>query len=207
MTNLSRATGTRMTEPPDARHLSAEQLAAFLDGRLTTDERRRALAHFAVCTVCRREMAATRQLLRPRRTGRRFVTVGLMTAIAAALAVVMVSRTARDDVDGQATERTGERAAQPDRLPRVIVVSPVDRAVVDSTVLFRWRPTGAEATYRVVLQDAAGAVKWETTTGDTTAALPGAIMLTSGAQYFWSVDAQLADGGSATGGTHRFTAR
>ena len=196
-----------MTELPDPRHFSAEQLAAFLDGHLTTDERGRALAHFAACSACRREMAATRQMLGPKRTGRPFVTVGLMTAIAAALAVVMVSRTARDDVAGQATERTGERAARPDQLPRVIVVSPVERAVVDSALVFRWRPAGSEATYRVVVQDAGGAVTWETTTGDTTAALPGAIMLRSGAQYFWSVDAQLADGGSATGGTHRFTTR
>jgi anti-sigma factor RsiW len=196
-----------MPELPDSRHFSAEQLAAFLDGRLTTDERGRALAHFAACSACRREMSATRRLLAPKRAYRRFTTVALMTALAAALAVVMVTRTAPEDIDDESTVRSGERAVQPDRLPRVIVVSPAERAVVDSALVFRWRPAGAEATYRVVLQDAAGAVKWETTTGDTTAALPGAIILASGAQYFWSVDAQLADGGSANGGSHRFTAR
>jgi hypothetical protein len=196
-----------MTELPGALHFSAEQLAAFLDGRLTTDERRRALAHFAACGACRREMAATRQLLGASRPRRRLPTVGFMAAIAAVLAAIIVSRTPPPDGDVMSPVRAGERAIQPDRAPRLVVVSPGERAMVDSAIVFRWRSAGTDATYRLVLLDGAGAVAWEKTTADTTATLPREIALTRGAQYFWLVDAQLADGGSANGGTHRFITR
>lgn len=194
-----------MTGHPDARHFSDEQLAAFLDGRLTSDEHRRALAHFAMCAACRREMSTARRLLAPPRARAWLPVGGVVTALAAALAFVMVARRAPDDTAIRATVRSPERATQPDRLAGFTVVSPQDRATVDSIIVFRWRAAGPDATYRVTLQDATGAVLWDTTVGDTAVGLPRAVVLPGGRQYFWSVDAQLAGGGSAKAGAHRFT--
>ena len=86
------------------------------------------------------------------------------------------------------------------------VVAPADQAVVDSTIVFQWRSGAPDATYRVTVQDRSGAVVWDTTLADTAVALPRRVVLAKG-QYFWSLDAQLVDGGSAKAGAHRFTVR
>ena len=88
----------------------------------------------------------------------------------------------------------------------ITVVAPPDQAVIDSTIIFRWRSGGVDATYRLTVQDRSGGVVWDTTVADTAVALPRQLVLEKG-QYFWSVDAQLADGGSAKAGAHQFTVR
>ena len=51
-------------------HLSAEELAAYLDGRVAPGDRARLEGHLASCSHCRIELAETLQFLRrddPRR--------------------------------------------------------------------------------------------------------------------------------------------
>jgi hypothetical protein len=194
-------------------HLSDGRLAAFLDGRLSSTERDQALAHFASCASCRREMSAARRLLagsvRRRPWNSPFVAT-LAAALILAAGPIFVLRERRDDparAGGNAVP-VAERAAQPDLMSVVPIVSPVDQATVeDSIIVFRWRSAGSDATYRLTLQDATGTVVWDVSVADTTAALPRRIMLGAQQRYYWSVDALLSDGRSARAGVHVFTTR
>ena len=101
-----------------------------------------------------------------------------------------------------------ERAAQPDLMSVVPIVSPADQATIeDSVIVFRWLSAGSDATYRLTLQDATGTVVWDVSVADTTAALPHRIILGARQRYYWSVDALLSDGRSARAGVHVFTTR
>ena len=195
-----------MTERPDTQHPSDEQVAAFLDGRLTGNERAQVLTHFAACAECRREMTVAHQVLGSRRSVRRAPIIGLVTALAAVLVFVVVRPAAHDPAQPGLAVRSPDRLSQPDRMAGLTVVAPADQAVVDSTIVFQWRSGAPDATYRVTVQDRSGAVVWDTTLADTAVALPRRVVLAKG-QYFWSLDAQLADGGSAKAGAHRFTVR
>jgi len=195
-----------MTQRPDTQHPSDEQVAAFLDGRLTAHERAQVLTHFAACAECRREMTVAHQVLDSRRGVRRAPMIGLVTVLAAVLAFVVVRPVSHDPAQLGPAVRSREGVSQPDRMSSLTIVAPADHAVVDSTIVFQWRSGGPDATYRVTVQDRLGAVVWDTTSADTVTALPRRVVLAKG-QYFWSVDAQLADGGSAKAGAHRFTVR
>jgi hypothetical protein len=197
-----------MTEPSDSAHLTDEQLAAFLDNRVSIGEHTAALTHMAVCADCRREVVAARHVLAPRRTVSRLGIAGMTAAaaMAAALAFVMVNRGSRQDV-AEPPVRAAEHAMQPDRLAALSVVAPADRSTIDSVTAFRWRAVERETTYRVTVQDEIGSVAWTAAVSDTFAVLPRGVTLVKGRQYFWTVDAQLLDGSTASSGVHRFTIR
>jgi hypothetical protein len=195
-----------MTEPSESIHVSDEQLAAFLDNRVSADEHTTTLAHLAVCADCRSELIALRRVLAPRRTRSRSGVFAVTAVVAAAaLAFVAVSRGPQRDLTRVPAVRGDERATQPDRLTSLTVITPADRSTVDSVTVFRWKAVEHEATYRVTLQDEIGTVAWTVAVSDTLVPLPSSVKLTRGRQYFWTVDAQLVDGSTASSGVHRFT--
>src|SRR4029079_7763564 len=91
--------------------------------------------------------------------------------------------------------------------PQIRIVQPSDSTAVTSAVSFTWRPAGTDASYVITVQDGGGVVVWLKTTSDTSTALPGTVRLASNTPYFWSVDARLADGSTASSGVHPFTTR
>jgi len=72
---------------------------------------------------------------------------------------------------------------------------------------FVWRAASGDAEYRLTVMDGTGGIVWSKSTGDTSATLPADVRLTSGHEYFWSVDALLADGHSTTTRVHQFSIR
>ena len=190
----------------DPVHPSDEQLAAFLDGRLTSDQRDRVLAHLAACAACRADMTAARVAIGKSRSTWSMWRRPALLLMAAVLAFVFVPRLF--EAVPQAAERTPAPAASVDAMPGITVILPADRDVVtDSVVELRWRSGGADATYHVALQDGAGRLVWETTIGDTTATVPRTVTVERGETYFWLVDARLADGRTAASGANRFSVR
>lgn len=190
----------------DPVHPTDEQLAAFLDRRLTSDQRDRVLAHLAACAKCRADMTAARVALDTSRSTWSMWRRPALTLIAAVLAFVFIPRLFEDVP--QAAERTPAPATPMDGMPRITVIVPAAGDVVtDSVVDLRWRPMGADATYHVSLQDGAGRLVWEATLGDTTATVPRTVAIDKGETYFWSVDARLSDGRTAASGANRFSVR
>src|SRR5437764_398742 len=54
---------TRATATEERRHLTDDEVAAYLDGELTGRERGRLGRHLATCRLCARQVAATAALL------------------------------------------------------------------------------------------------------------------------------------------------
>lgn len=196
-----------MTDARDTvEHPTDEQLAAFLDDRLTASQRERVLVHLAACTACRHDMTAVRRAIGDERLKGKRWHRPIAALAAAALVFAIVPRFF--DAPRPAAERAPMTGESLDGMPRITVVSPVDRALVaDSVVPLQWRPAGTDATYHIAIQDRTGRLVWETTLGDTMVTIPGNVSLEKGYPYYWSVDARLADGRSAASGPQRFSVR
>jgi len=203
----------------DTAHLTAERVASYLDGYLTTTERDAALAHFAVCSDCRREMTGARRVLatsspsvvsrsvRFARTWRR-VPVVIPVAVAAVLAFAVVRPMLREQRAANGPTRGPDRFPQSDVVARLATVSPGDGAAfVTGRDRFVWRAASGDAEYRLTVMDGTGGIVWSKSTGDTSATVPAEVSLTRGQEYFWSVDALLADGHSTTTRVHHFFIR
>lgn len=205
-------------EDRDTAHLSAERVASYLDDYLTPTERDAALAHFAVCADCRREMTEARRVLttsssafspsvRAPRASRRILVV-IPAAVAAVLAFAVVTPRLRERSEAIVVTRAPDRVPQSEAVARLATVSPAeDAAFVPGRDSFVWRAATGDAEYRLTVMDGTGGIVWSKSTADTSAMLPGDVRLTSGHEYYWSVDALLADGRSSTTRSHHFSIR
>lgn len=195
--------------PKDAQHLTAEDVTAFLDRRIATDERTAVEAHLADCRQCREEVAAVKRLLVARPIGRPMMLVPLGLAAAAALAFVMLNTNRGDPVSSTERLRTPPGVTLPvDASSRIATRSPADGDTIGPGKLeLLWSAVPDEPSYRLTLTDASGQPVWTTTTTDTVATLPPNVVLQSRKTYFWYVDALRADGRAASTGVRRFTTR
>ena len=202
----------------DTTHLSAERLASFLDGYLTPVEQDAALAHFDDCADCRREMTDARRVIAasspavprpvPARPARRRTLAIVSAALAATLAFVIVPAVLRTRGGEEVATRAPDRLPQSEIVRRLATVSPAEAsAVVPGTDAFIWRAASRDAEYRLTIMDATGGIVWSKSTSDTSVTLPRDLRLTSGTEYFWSVDALLADGHSTTTRVQHFSIR
>jgi len=186
----------------DTTHLTAEDVAAFLDRRMTAAERLEAEEHLAGCGECRAEVTAVRRLIRGQPLARRIpvVPAGLAAAAAIAFLVFTIARPGRELPDSRVR-------AVPDESPaRMAAVVPADGDTVPpgSPVLV-WSSITGEPTYRFTLTDASGQPLWTSATTDTSITLPPQVTLRPRQTYFWYVDALRADGRAASTGVRRFT--
>lgn len=184
-------------------HLAAEDVAAFLDRRLTTAERVGVEEHLADCSQCRGEVAAVRRLVNEKPTRRSFA---LPVGLAAAAAIVfMLFTVARPDSDRAAARLRTTPSLPADVSERITSVRPADGdSLPAERAVLEWASTGNEPTYRLTVTDATGQLVWTRTTPDTTLTVPRAL-LEAHRTYFWYVDALRADGRAASTGVRRFT--
>ena len=175
------------------RHLSAADIAAFIDRSLPLDARADAELHLSGCDRCREELASCARLAgsAPAVPQRRTTWwVSGLAAAAVIVAIVLQPTAARID-RGASAERASVNAGS-----RMTVVSPTG-LVTTSDLRFVWRRDDRSSGYRVILTDSIGAPVWTEDVVDTSAVPPVPIHLKPGAQYFWRVEALHADG-SAT---------
>ena len=202
------------------RHLTASELAGYVDHALDDEARRIAEDHLDHCQECRDEAmaimtvadsyeangervamqaSATRHSARGLTRWRRAV-VGL-GAIAAGFIGVILARQAV----GRDEQAVGVRAPQSpsrERETAIAGAAPADGATIAARgAAFSWHPTAAEM-YRFTLLMQSGEPVWSREVTDTTVTLPVTILLEPGRTYFWRVDA-IADGIAATSGAQR----
>ena len=204
----------------DSRHLTASELAGYVDHALKEDARRRAEEHLEQCPECRDEATAIMNAADSYETGRqdlethpravrrsswsrtalRRVMVGV-GAVAAGLVGVLVVR----QPNGPNERTAGVRAPQTlssERETAIAGAVPADGATIPSRgAVFRWRRAAADA-YRFTLLKENGQPLWSREITDTTVTLPATVSLDPGRTYFWRVDA-MADGITATSGAQR----
>jgi hypothetical protein len=176
---------------PD-RHLSAADVAAFIDRSLPLEVRADAEVHLSGCDRCREELASCARLAgnAPAAPTRR-ATWRLAGLAAAAVIVAIVLRPTTRLDRGAPAERASINAGA-----RMTIVFPTG-VVARSELRFVWRHDDRSSGYRVILTDSAGAPTWTEDVVDTSAAPPASVRLKPGARYFWRVEALHADG-SAT---------
>jgi hypothetical protein len=177
------------------RHLSAADIAAFIDRSLPLEERADAEIHLSGCDRCREELASCARLTSSApATPERRATWRLAGLAAAAVIIAVVLRPSalRND-HGAALERASINAGS-----RMTTVSPTaDRVVARTELRFVWRRDDRSSGYRVIVTDSIGAPVWTEDVVDTSAAPPVSARLIPGTRYFWRVEALHADG-SAT---------
>ena len=187
-------------------HLSAEQVAGYIDDMLSAGEHARVEAHLADCATCRVEVAeAHRLVVSPPRVSRWSLLVPLTGALAAGLAAILLINTAGELSEaGEPQLRAAAPAAEADAaLPGLAVHSPLG-TVPRTRVSLAWSPAPMGSVYRVSVSTEGGTPIWAASTTDTILALPAGTALQPGARYFWHVDALLPDGRSVTSGIREF---
>ncbi|MCL7979802.1 MAG: zf-HC2 domain-containing protein [marine benthic group bacterium] len=186
-------------------HLAEEQVSAWLAGEVSDGERERIAAHLADCDRCREELVAVRRLLhgetaehsQPRRR-RTIPFLAGAAAVAAALLLVLVPG-ARDEAPRTRSAPEADAAVMP-----LVVVEPGTDGIQPEGPIFTWRTAGPDAQYTLTLTDDAGSLLWRSSTADTALRLPDDVPLAPGRTYFWTVDALLSDGETATSGLQGF---
>ena len=206
--HLALVNGRIVPKPVTTAHLSAERLAAFLDERLTAEERAQAIAHFAACTDCRRELTALRQTFHSvtSATAKRWLAAGATLAAVLAFALVLPRVRGTDDGgSGSTSEVRGVRGV--DGAASIAISRPKNGDSIRLPLTLTWQSAGTQASYLLVVMDSVGSEMLRLTRADTSITLPDSIRLVPGARYYWSVEAKLIDGRSAKTGVHSFRIR
>lgn len=179
----------------DASHPSEEEVAAYLSGGLSAEEREALQAHLAECRDCRLQVTTAKRLLRAHSRGPRRLMGGALAAAALLAVVVLLPR------DRARPDRERERDGEPGAVSRLEAVAPPEASTIRrDQLVFTWRSQPGDPLYRITITTSNGEAVWTRDTGDTTAAPPDSLRLTSGARYFWYVDALDAAGLSITSG-------
>jgi hypothetical protein len=187
----------------DNEPLDPDDLAAFLDGNLEGSDRARVEALLADNPAARQELIKASRIMssapkkKAKRQFRFTPLIGLAAAAAIAVVLIRPGETARES-----TPVSAERRGMGDEPERVEIVSPADaQRLTGDKSPFAWHPVNG-ARYRVVILDNDGNTVYENTQTDTLLTLPSSVR--SAGTYYWSVDAQYADGTSITSGAHEF---
>jgi len=205
----------------DNGHLTASELAAYVDHALDADARRAADEHLDQCSECRHEAmaimnvaesyaaanvlgASTRTAVPAAarsRAGWRRVAIGSGILAAGLLLSVVARRPNRPAEQSSAVRAPQASLGQGENM--VSAAAPSDGATIPARgAAFTWHRTTTD-TYRVTVLTQTGEPVWSQETPDTSVALPAAVVLQPGRTYFWRVDA-IADGIAATSGPQRF---
>lgn len=183
-------------------HLSATDLAAYIDRALSPASRERVEVHLSDCVRCRDELAACARLEATAPTGRRWSAIAAVASVLAAS--VILAAVLRPTLERSRGEASRQRAAETP-VRQLDIASPPDGAEVprDAVRLF-WHPDPDAAAYRVVVTTATGAPVWSKETPDTMVAPPRDRTSVPGAEYFWRVEVARLDGTTRTSRTSGF---
>jgi hypothetical protein len=176
-------------------HLSATDIAAFIDRSLSLGDRAHAELHLSDCERCRAELAACVRLAAAAPTAQRRRSTWPIVGVAAA--VVMLAVVLRPASTLNNGESSQSRTAVDGRASMSTVFPRRDAEVTRSELRFVWRRDDRSSGYRVIVADEAGAPMWTEDAGDTSVAPPLSLPLKGGARYYWRVEALHADGSVA----------
>jgi hypothetical protein len=189
---------------PVTEHPSAEDIAAYLSGRLAPASSEALERHLVECAECRQVVTSARRVLRTHRAPKRLVWM-VPSSAAAILLIAILIRVPASTV-GDEPLRSDSGAAGSESALTIAVVAPRDGEVVQGRpIVFVWRAQNGGPLYRLSLTEASGRQMWSGETTDTTLSLPAEVPVVGGQTYFWSVDALGADGRSLTSRSKRFS--
>ena len=174
-------------------HVSIDDIAAMIDGRLPESRRAAVEAHLSECSECRAEFvdASTIVAAVPARSTNRARWVQLAAAAVIVIAAIPLIRSGR-----ASSPRDGERSVvQVSSAISTLLPASDSRTPIDS-LRFTWRSVPGVATYNVSVTDSVGTPIYAIKTADTAVGPIADLRLAPGARYFWHVDALNSDGSS-----------
>jgi anti-sigma factor RsiW len=181
-------------------HLTTDDAAAYVDGRLAAAERAAIDSHLAQCAECRLEVVDVTRMVRVARQRRRWIVAAPLASLAAAAAMLILfipPRRAHDSPTALLREPAVTTTVVPAlRIPRGAVA--VLRAMTWSSVPHADR-------YRVTVFDRNGSVEWHAQSADTTVLVPDTVRIARGVPYYWKVDARIEMGRWVSSGLTPFT--
>jgi anti-sigma factor RsiW len=176
-------------------HLSASDIAAFIDGSLRNSARERAERHLSDCAQCREELVACTQLVGGVSAARRRQL--LMPALGLAAAAALVLTIARRPSAPSPQPGELQRAARSTG-PEIVLVSPANGANVSpAEVRFTWRAVAGAVGYHLVVTTRTGDPVLDRQAGDTSLVVRREPKFVSGGDFYWRVESFRADGGDA----------
>ena len=192
-------------QPPEpvipAEHLTASEVAAYIDRSQTDAARERAERHLSDCWQCREELAACARLVTEAPAWRRTrIVAPIIGVAAAAIVAVAVGAPRRETAHAPTTERASGPVAR-----GVAIIAPRDGASIESrAVSFTWRTDSGAVGYRVIVTTGNGSLVWKGDSPDTTITPPRTAVFVNGGEYNWRVESTRADGGAAASKTATF---
>jgi hypothetical protein len=174
------------------RHMNDLEIASYLDRGMTAVDRDRAEDHMTECAECRHKVADAQQLIQTMRRPRR-MSIGIVAALAAAAAIVIVPTLSRNSQSSAPVMREAGVATN------LRVYSPSGETVTEP-LRFVWASAANAVSYDLTLSKPDGTAIWSATLSDTTATVPSDIHIDRGASYVWYADAKMADGTTRTTG-------
>ena len=165
--------------PMPDEHLTPEQAAAYLDRSLPDAERTGVAAHLAGCRLCRDEIVALSDVVKPPRSSRAPWRVAIGLAAAAALLIVVVP-------GNRTSSPEPHRAPSGSDVQGPMPVVPQGRGPRPAS--FQWHPYPGSARYQVILFDTTGGAIARLETQDTAVALPDSVPLAPSQRYYWRVE-------------------
>lgn len=167
-----------------SQHLAPRDVAAYVDGALTSEARARIQSHLATCAECREEVSDAARIIAtlPRGSTVKW-RVGIpAAAVAAMLLVFLWPRTDRNNAVPQHRESAVTTTIAP------VIVRPI--GAIDSVAVFTWTSVPHASTYAVRVFDSDGTVVWQRETADTLLIATSAAGLRAGRSYYWKVEAR-----------------
>jgi len=168
-----------MPDEPRTQHLSAADVAAYVDQQLSGVERNRVEQHLADCRECRSEIVAVSRVVRGLRRPWRWAVLAPLAA--AALVVVMLAPWHQD-------EQPVLREPAVTTIVAPTAIAP--RGRVAELSLITWSTVPRSTQYEITVFDSAGTIVWETRVADTLATVPHDLKLVRGRAYYWKVAAR-----------------
>jgi hypothetical protein len=164
-------------------HLTTDDAAAYVDGRLAGAERAAVDSHLAQCAECRLEVVDVTRLVRLAPQRRRWTVLAPLAAAAAVLILFIAPQRSHDS--------TPPLLREPAVTTTVAPTLGIPRGGVPELRAMTWSSVPHADQYRVTLFDRDGSVVWRTQSTDTTLLVPDTLRLARGVPYYWKVDARI----------------
>jgi len=206
-------------------HLDEHDIARYVDGRLTDEERQEVEAHLAECPRCSDQVAATYRVLNDegdaptvppevrrqaealseeareeRSAGGRLSRRSLVSAGAVVLLLAVAGM-----LLWQFQSPTSSRLRSTEDRAALSVRAPADGATIAERPVFVCAPVSDAIAYRVTLRRPDGTVVWEGDTSTVRVSLPPDVSLTEGQKYLWRAEAVRPDGTTFPSNLRTFT--